>query len=224
MERGRIKVMLAALAAALLLPLAARAEVTDEDFCRNGAFPSQSDFRIATVGGTAPRLYFFNDWDGCPQKGANCQTKAYVVPGDRLLLGKTHGEWTCAWYQGKKHETVGWVRNHDLAVQAEAEAADWVGKWKEYDYPGYVSISRKAGAWYVLGEAYWGIGMSTHFGEVAGELKIRGRRAHVGAAMTDDADDCGADLVRVGDFLIVHDNGRCGGVNVRFDGVYTRSR
>jgi hypothetical protein len=42
--------------------------------------------------------------------------------------------------------------------------------------------------------------------------------------MTDDADECGADLVRIGDFLIVHDNMRCGGLNVRFDGVYTRTR
>ncbi|MGO4475453.1 hypothetical protein AB4Z32_04280 [Massilia sp. 2TAF26] len=53
-----------------------------------------------------------------------------MVPGDRLLLGKTHGEWTCAWYQGKSHETVGWVRKRDLAIQAAAEPApaDWTGR------------------------------------------------------------------------------------------------
>jgi hypothetical protein len=177
------------------------------------------------VAAGAPRLYFSGDMDGCPQKGESCQTKAYVVPGDHLLLGKTHGDWSCAWYQGKTHETVGWVRNRGLVVQpgAASEPADFSGKWKQYDYPGYVSVSRKGAAWYVLGEAYWSSDVATHFGELEGELKTRGSHAHVGAAM-DDADNCGADLTRIGDFLIVYDNARCGGVNVRFNGVYTRAR
>lgn len=212
--------------AAALLPLAsAQAQITDEDMCRNGLFPDQKEFRLATVAASTPKLYFFNDWDGCPQKGASCQTKAYVLAGDRLLLGKTHGEWTCAWYQGKKHETVGWVRLRDLDVQAQAEPKpeDWAGKWKIYNNPGSIRIVRQAAAWEVKGDAYWGSGASTHFGELEGELKIQGRRAHVGPAMQNEDYECAADMVRIGEFLIVHDNERCGGVNVRFDGVYTRA-
>ncbi|MGZ5183077.1 MAG: hypothetical protein ACXWC2_21575 [Ramlibacter sp.] len=215
--------------AALLLPLTllarpAQAQITDEDMCRNGLFPSQDGFRVATVGGKA-RLYFFDDWDGCPQKGASCQQKAYVVAGDRLLLGKTHGEWTCAWYEGRKHETVGWVRNGDLRIDADApEQADWAGKWKQYDAPGYISIVRKQDAWYVLGEARWSSDVTTHFGEMSGALQVRGRHAHLGGAPGPQNDGCIADLTRVGEFLVVHDNGQCGGVNVRFDGVYTRAR
>jgi hypothetical protein len=203
-----------------------QAQTTDEDMCRNGLFASQQEFQLATVAGSAPRLYFFNDWDGCPQKGASCQTKAYVVPGDRLLTGKTHGGWTCAWYQGKSRETVGWVRNRELAIQASGEpaSADWAGKWKVYKDPGQIDIKRKGGAWVVDGAAFWGSGASTNVGQLEGELKIKGRRGHVGGAMSDDADECGADLVRIGEFLIVHDNQRCGGLNVRFDGVYTRAR
>ena len=219
--------ILAALAAAWLPLSPAQAQVTDEDMCRNGLFPSQQDFRLATVGGTAPRLYFFNDWNGCPQKGASCQTKAYVVPGDRLLLGKTHGEWTCAWYQGKSHETVGWVPNRDLVVQAGAavQAADWLGKWKEvYKGPGHLRVSRSGSAWHVDGETRW-IGQNTeNFGGISGELKVSGRHAHVDPAAGKEAFDCGADMVRIGEFLIVHDNGQCGGMNVRFDGLYTRAQ
>jgi hypothetical protein len=209
----------------LFFALPAHAQTTDEDMCRNGLFPSQSEFHLATVAASATRLYFFDDWNGCPQKGASCQTKAYVVPGDHLLLGKTHGDWSCAWYEGKTHETVGWVRNRDLVMQANGEAAqtDFSGKWKQYNYPGYVSVTRKGDVWYVLGQAYWSSDVATHFGELEGELKTRGSRAHVGATMG-DADNCGADLTRIGDFLIVYDNARCGGVNVRFNGVYTRAR
>jgi len=224
--KGRpITGVLAALAASFLLPQLAHAEMSDEDMCRNGLFPSQQEFHLATVATTAPRLYFFDDWNGCPQKGASCQKKGYVLPGDHLLLGKTRGEWTCAWYQGQAHETVGWVRSRDLAIQPDTEpqAADWDGKWTIYRNRGGIGISRKGSAWYVSGNAYWGSGDGTNLGYLAGELKVRGRRAHVGGAMRDDAEDCGADLVRIGEFLIVHDNERCGGLNVRFDGVYTRA-
>jgi hypothetical protein len=214
------------LAAGVLACESVHAQITDEDMCRNGLFPSQQEFHLATVGGTAPRLYFFNDWDGCPQKGASCQTKAYVVPGDRLLLGKTHGEWTCAWYQGKSRETVGWVRNQDLAVEAETAlpAADWLGVWKEvYKGPGEIAIAQQDGAMRVEGETRW-IGQNTeHFGDIAGMLAVAGRHAHLGPVTGTKAYECGADMVRIGEFLIVHDNENCGGVNVRFDGLYTRA-
>lgn len=210
----------------LLAPaLPAWAQTTDEDMCLNGLFPAQAEFHLATVAADVTKLYFHDDMDGCPQKGDACRTKAYVVGGDRLLLGKTHGAWTCAWYEGKKHETVGWVRNENLARQAASVPPDdWAGKWKVYNYPGYVSIARKDGSWYVLGEMTWGAGMSTHFGELAGELKVEGAHAHLGGTPGPEAYDCIADLTRVGDFLVVHDNSQCGGVNVRFDGVYTRAR
>jgi hypothetical protein len=213
------------LATGLLAAGCAQAQNTDEDMCRNGLFPSQQAFHLATVAGTAPRLWFFNDWDGCPQKGASCQTKAYVVPGDRLLLGKTHGEWTCAWYQGKSRETVGWVRNGDLAVQPDTavQTGDWLGKWKEvYKGPGRIGISRVGDVLQVKGDTRW-IGQNTqNFGDIAGKLTVSGRHGHVGTAGGKETDACSADMVRIGDFLIVHDNGQCGGLNVRFDGLYVR--
>lgn len=225
-NKQRIR-MLAMLAAAWLPLASAWALNTDEDMCRNGLFPSQQEFRLATVGGSAPRLYFFTDWDGCPQKGASCQTKAYVVPGDRLLLGKTHGDWTCAWYQGKSRETVGWVRNPDLVVRAEAEAsaADWLGRWKEvYKGPGRIGIVRNGEVVTVDGDTRW-IGQNTeNFGGIDGVLKIDGRHARVDPAKGEEAYGCGAVMTRIGEFLVVHDNGQCGGMNVRFDGLYTRAR
>lgn len=214
------------LAAGWLASGCVQAQTTDEDMCRNGLFPSQQEFQLATVAGSAPRLYFFNDWDGCPQKGAACQTKAYVVPGDRLLTGKTRGEWTCAWYQGKSRETVGWVRNNDLVTQTPApvQTADWLGKWKEvYKGPGKIIVSRAGKTLQVDGTTRW-IGQDTvHIGDIAGKLAITGPYGHVGPAGDKQTLDCSADMVRIGEFLIVHDNSQCGGVNVRFDGLYVRA-
>jgi hypothetical protein len=202
------------------------AQDTDDDMCRNGLFPSQQEFQLATVAGSASKLYFFNDGDGCPQKGASCQTKAYVVAGDRLLIGRTHGEWSCAWYQGKLRETVGWVRNRDLVTQAQApvQTAGWLGTWKQvYKGPGRIVVSRVGDTVQVDGKTLW-IGLNTeNFGELLGKLAIAGGRAHLGPASGKKTYECGADMVRIGEFLIVHDNGRCGGLNVRFDGLYVRA-
>lgn len=215
------------LSAGLLAAGCAQAQNTDEDMCRNGLFPSQQAFHLATVAGTAPKLYFFDDWDGCPQKGASCQTKAYVVPGDRLLLGKAHGEWSCAWYQGKSRETVGWVRNRDLVAQPDTafQTGDWLGKWMEvYKGPGRLGISRVGSALQVNGNTRW-IGQNTeNFGGISGKLTVSGRRGHVGPAGGKETYECSADMARIGDYLIVHDNGQCGGLNVRFDGLYVRAR
>lgn len=221
----RVKILGLFLSYALASPVLA--QDTDEDTCDSTLFPSQPEFRIATVAQSAqPKLYFFSDLYGCPWQGEECRSKAYVLPGDRLLLGRTRGEWTCARYQGKSHETVGWVHSRDLAVQAQTEptAGDWRGNWKRHTSSSKIRITSRAGIWYVLGEAYWGSGVIPHYGELNDELKIRGRHAHVGAAMQNENYECGADLTRIGEFLVVHDNSNCGGVNVRFDGVYMRVR
>jgi len=64
----------------------------DEDlFCRNGDFPAQSGaFGEARVVGN-DRLHFLSDMDGCPGKGATCAERAYVLPGDRLIVGRIAG-------------------------------------------------------------------------------------------------------------------------------------
>ena len=215
----------------LSLPGVALAALTDEDMCRNGLFPSEAqDARIATFAGPAQsRLYFFRDMDGCPSAGTQCQSKSYVVPGDELIVAKRHGDWACAWYPGKQRETVGWVLAQQLRfVDAEQQPA-WEGTWKQYDYPGYINIAFKSGHYYVLGNTKW-IGAKLadgtrveHLGSLDGELLVQGNTAHLGGnpSHPDSEFDCVADLVRVGRFLIVHDNANCGGLNVRFDGVYT---
>lgn len=206
---------------ALLAAAPALAQGGAEPACNSGDFPMHPEFSIATVGAATPRLYFYKDGEGCPEKGASCQTRAFVVAGDRLLVGKNRGAWSCAWYPGKRVETAGWVRNGDLTLQVGPPPADWGGKWKARNSSGVVNIGGRDGAWTVQGKASSGSGAALRLGELGGELKVQGARARL--AGTQGA-ECGADLTRVGDFLIVHDNGQCGGAGVRFDGVYTRIR
>lgn len=216
----------------VFLATLAKAATTDEDMCRNGLFPSLlKHARLAIFAGEAKsRLYFFDDMEGCPSRGAECQSKSYAVPQDELIVGKQHGDWSCVWYSGKTHETVGWVLNRQLQFVEVNEHPDWIGKWTQYAYPGYISIARKTEHYYVLGNTKW-IGAQLadgtrveHLGELDGALKVETNFAYSGSATSDSNDKyaCGAEYVRLGRFLIVHDNSQCGGMNVRFDGVYQR--
>jgi hypothetical protein len=215
------RLSLALLVPALLAAAPARAQGSTEPMCNSGDFPLHPEFHIATVGVATPKLYFFKEGDGCPDKGASCQTRAFALAGDRLLVGKNRGEWSCAWYPGKRTGTAGWVRNGDLTIQVAAAPADWAGKWKARNSSGTINIAGRDGAWTVQGKASGGSGPTLHVGELAGPLKVQGARARmIGVAGAQG--DCSADFTRVGDFLVVRDNRRCG-ADVQFDGVYARA-
>ena len=116
------------------------------NFCRNGAFPSDSaEFSTArVVGAKGSRAYFHGDEEGCP--GPKCQTKAYVIPGDEVVVSKNFGDWLCAWYQPSKgSETVGWIPAHQLSLNETPQTpppSAWLGGWEFY----YQTLNIKRGA------------------------------------------------------------------------------
>jgi hypothetical protein len=219
--RGCLSLALLLLAPAVA---AAQAEGNPPNWCRNGAFTDDSEhFRLARVkGARGDRAYFHrDDDDDCPQAGARCRGKAYVIPGDELIVSRTLGAWACAWYQPRRgSETVGWVEASRLDI-SEAEArpalADWLGEWTFYE--NFVRIRRgpRAGQLAVEGQAYWrGLGDNVHVGEIGGEV------APAGQTLALEDDTCRVGLRLLGPYLLVDDNNQCGGVNVSFDGVYTK--
>src|SRR5215210_5730348 len=89
------------------------------NWCRNGAFTSDAkEFKLArVVGDKGARVYFYGDEDDCPKPDAKCRQKAYVVPGDALIVSRAFGDFVCAWYQPPKgRETVGWIAAKRLSV------------------------------------------------------------------------------------------------------------
>ncbi|MFT4174738.1 MAG: hypothetical protein QM639_19375 [Rhodocyclaceae bacterium] len=196
----------------------ARAEDIAPDSCRSGAFLSEGAV-VALYRVASKRPLHFNDDDaGCPA-AAGCRRAAYVIGGDELLVSKVQAGWACAWYQGKARETVGWVAADALAPLPEppVKLSDWIGHWQ--GAIGAIEIAPgQPGTLDVRGSASWGSGGSVHVGEIGGLIRPQGRHARLGA----DANACLVDFDRVGRYLIVRDNRRCGGVNVSFDDVYVR--
>lgn len=212
------------LALLLLSPAtaAAQAEGNPPEWCRNGAFAdSAARFRLGRVkGARGARVHFHKDADGCPSPVARCREKAYVVPGDEVVVAHDFGRWACAWYQpARGSETVGWIDTDSLDIKeavASPPSARWLGEWRLYDNS--LTIRRAgAGRLSVSGHAFWrGLGDNIHVGEVEGEVVPAGDR------FAYEDDECRVAAQLVGPFLVVNDNNRCGGANVTFDGVYRK--
>lgn len=216
------------LALPLFLLFASAAQAEEYDFCRNGLFPAEPPFALAEVVGK-DRLHFLDDMDGCPDKGVvACKGRAYVVPGDRVAVSRTHGDYTCAFYPGKGGGTAGWVETRRLVpvpVDRDPPQSAWIGLWEPSGGNPSVRFFDESGALSVIGEAYWPgrpgthHWPSTHIGEIAGQVA----RSGASATYSDD-DACEIAFTLLGDWLVAGDNNQCGGANVSFSAVYRRTR
>lgn len=224
---------LCVLLALFCTPLYANAQDAGDNpanWCRNGLFTNDAkEFRLARVRGPRnSRAYFYGDDEGCPGPEAKCRQKAYVIPGDQLIVSRSFGDYMCAWFQpARESETVGWIAASQLEV-SEADAnpslALWLGTWEFYSNSVHITRGAKAGTLRVAGEAFWhGVNPENiHTGDVGGEAApASGVLSIVGGS---DYDICRATFRLVGPYLVVDDNGDCGGANVTFDGVYRRKK
>jgi hypothetical protein len=199
--------------------------------CRNGLFPAeQASLELARVTRTAKRLYFYRDEENCPNSEATCKTKNYLVGGDEVIVKKSVDGWSCAWFQGKRNETVGWMRGDGLrflTTPPPPKPAEWLGTWRFHEDGSEIVIRAKDDKLAVTGSSLWhGLVLDdgtqvVHTGELDGEMKPSGNRARLGSPEKEY--ECVVDFTLLGRYLIVTDNSNCGGVNVRFDGVYTKS-
>jgi hypothetical protein len=189
----------------------------------------------------ADRVQFVKDaWaqPGCPSRAAACAERAYLVPGDRVIVSVRSDAFVCATYiNAKGGDRSGWLPADAVADdKAEPAAlADWLGKWSREE----ASITVKAGnagALRIEGEATFGAGDpdrvkrgAVNSGEIDADVTPSGDR--LSFAIDGDATvpvDKGGDFAckvwmqRVGPWLIVDDNTSCGGAHVTFRGFYTR--
>jgi hypothetical protein len=188
----------------------------------------------------AARIHFIKDagaQPGCPSRAAACAERAYLVPGDRVIVSARSDAFVCATYiNAKGGDWSGWLPADAVADdKAEPAAVDWLGKWSREE----ASITVKAGkdgALRIEGEATFGAGDparvkrgAVNTGEIAAEVTPSGDR--LSFAVDGDATvavdkggefACKVWMQRVGPWLIVDDNTSCGGVHVTFRGFYTR--
>jgi hypothetical protein len=213
------------------------------DTARAECVPSESNTALARVVSEDAKLYFVSgprkQAPQCPSAATACRMKAYLVPGDEILINVTDDP-ACARFKSQSLvETIGYLPRAalELVPSEQASIEKWDGTWRR-DSEAEIVLKSGGDEVTVSGNATWGGSDpervkrgAVHVGELEGTGRPRGRVLAVGydpdrSAFPPDGgaaeDGCAAKLELYGRYLIVGDNGRCGGVNVSFSGVYVR--
>ncbi len=228
-----------AAAAAIIAACPARG---DDGLC--GSIPDLSanpPLALGHVTAGAARLHFVKGaltQPGCPDRTPACAERAYLVPGDRVILATRRDAFVCATYiNAKGGDWSGWLPADAVSYDKAALVAssDWIGKWSRVEAD-ITAKAGKAGALLIEGIATYGAKDpdrvrrgAVNTGTIDGEVIPAGDR--LSFAIGDNATlpvekgdefSCKVWMQRIGPWLVVNDNGNCGGFNVSFRGFYTR--
>jgi hypothetical protein len=165
----------------------------------------------------------------CPAATKGCRKKSYLVTGDLVLVGKTQGDFTCVDYQSPLAKKQIWIRGWlpsaaltPVAPMPSPKTSDWIGTW--YHPGGPIEIKDGGGGkLHVEG----GMTLPTPSGDFQnGDFKAQVAPQNT-IAFTDEGsygDGCHVRMKRIGPWLLVEDNGGCGGAGVTFTGLYRRKK
>ncbi len=165
----------------------------------------------------------------CPNDGPECHDRAYLQPSDVVLAHPADHSFVCALFGSTLQGRSGYLpaqRLKRLSAVATPPILSWRGVWKNGDNT--ITIAAKPNGILVDGQAWW---PSKHPGkDVSKDLPNEGdfrELVHpfgsVATITPADNEDCKVALKLVSPYLLVTDNaGGCGGMNVRFNGVYRR--
>lgn len=189
-----------------------------------------------------PRVYFVkspydDDFkaETCPSATDACRKKSHLITGDLVLTGDTRGEFTCISYHSplsaKRIWVHAWLPSAALTPVAPMRAPktkDWVGTWrqgKHYVGGGHVEIKPEAkGKLHIDAGILMPAGRDFRNGAFQAHVKPRGDTM----AFEDDgggsdyATGCKVRMQRIGPWLLIEDDGSCGGAAVTFTGLYRR--
>jgi hypothetical protein len=169
--------------------------------------------------------------ESCPAATTACRKKSYLVTGDLVLTGRTRGEFTCVSYHSplsnKRTWITGWLSSAALTPvlpMHSSKTSDWAGNWRQGNYVGGGLVEIKPdgnGKLHVDAEILLPTARDFHNGAFQGDATWEGDTL----SFADSYDDgCRVRMQRIGRWLLVWDNGGCGGAGVTFTGLYRRTK
>lgn len=221
----------------------ARCAWADEGDCNGyNALSDGPEIALGRITDKAPRTYFVrgkSDVKSCPAATVACRAKAFLVPGDRIMIGATTGAFVCVDYVNAKGvDRAGWLPAAAVGRDnlPPVVLGDWIGEWTRDEANVKLKPGTRAGTIAVRGDATYGAldpdrvkRGAVNIGEIEGSIAAHGADLSftMGANATlpvtkGDETDCKVWMRRLGPYLLVDDNNQCGGMNVTFRGIYMR--
>jgi hypothetical protein len=167
------------------------------------------------------RVNFFDRAEACPASGAcGWRSQRHVVGGEIVFVSAPVNGFHCAYAGATSREIVaGFVPADRLepVVEGDPLTAEFlVGAWR-FDGENSIAFREKGGRIIAEGSASYGQGEAANLGAFEGPVTL------AGATLNYSAEGCEVTALRRGPYLVVDDNGACGGLNVAFDGIYVRA-
>lgn len=192
--------------------------------CRGEVPQFEDSAELARI--VVPKVNFRDDVKGCPES-ESCIRKGYVVAGDTVVVSKTNAEWVCATFVGDKATSRGYLPANSVRIvpTKSPPKGDWVGVW---GYFGNTIQIRETdgGRLHVVGHAIYPVyGPEGEYrwdneGDFEADLSPDADKL---VLTTDEKYGCEVQMQLIAGNLFVSDNSFCGGMNVRFDGVYRKA-
>jgi hypothetical protein len=240
MKRNSIVLPAVAIAMALLPAPSVDAQSADGQ-CSSATYAIDGQLGIARIASARARVNFvMSRQDGrkdCPAAAAACREKAFLVARDVVVTQPSEivGFVCSSFANARGHETTGWLPTDALEVvpSGAVTPASYAGRWQRTEAVITIKPGRN-GRILVDGAATWGAqdrGRAARGAVNTGEIGGTGRFVGETVLVADDdvksfqaAPDtaCAVQMRVVASYLLVRDNGACGGANVSFTGVYVR--
>ena len=168
------------------------------------------------------KAYFYKNSDTCPEAGASCKQKAYLISGDYVMVTSPTDYWGCVRYVSATGvQTTGWIKGKYLNYNnfTHATLAQWAGKWTDASGDYRVEITKAGNKLNVSG---FGLYRTAGGSANTGEFEAAG-------VPNDDQilvvrqGECKVSMALLGDRIYVAATSECGGMNVNFDGTYKKA-
>ena len=227
MSVGRDLLGVAAAIAALLAPFAARALERD---CRPQLVLAAQSVtpELFQVVGSGPIGFVFDSSDNpeCPSPSPACRRPEHLSAGDIVVVTGRLGPFACATIAGPPpalREIHGWAPEARL-VRINGGGARWAGVWRTSSDHNITIRKHGRDGLSLVGSATWGGDDPGRVSEGLVNTGAFAARATPGGHQLEFASgDCAGRAWRLGPYLVVGDNNRCGGMNVTFSGIYRQA-
>jgi len=234
MHKTAIRLLL--LHALLIAGPASAYDANDPKNCNGVGWDNEAPWIVARVV-AKPRVNFVkspydDDFkaESCPAETAACRKNSYLVTGELVFVGDTNGAFTCINYQSplakKQVWATGWLPSAALAPVARmspTKASDWIGTW--YHPGGPIEIKQADGdSLHVEGGITVPTARDFHNGAFEADVIPRSDMLDLVDNGANYGPGCHVQMQRIGSWLLVGDNGGCGGAGVTFMGLYRRTK
>ena len=174
------------------------------------------------------RTYLYKQTQPCAKdKPCGSRQKAYLVSGDVVFAGPPNQGFRCAYYGSSDGKIVAGfipIENLKALVEDNGMSIDFaIGTWK-YDSDSIVIKAAAAGQVSGDGQAYYQTAETVNDGAFSAQAPLAAGQKELVFKEGNDESSCVVKLHRRGPYLVASDNNNCGGLNVSFNGIYTKAR